>query len=66
MQMKYAAINRDTNEVIDLFDSAHEANAVVAKCIAEDRANHVTRLKGYGVKMMILDDKDKVVIDGLN
>ncbi len=64
MKMKFAAINRDTNQVMDLFDSEHEAYNAMMEYIAQDRLNHTANLQGYYVSMMILDSNNNLVIRG--
>ena len=66
MKMKFAAINRDTNAIKDLFDSAYEAYNAMTEYMAEDRKNNTICFRGYGVKMLILDENDNVVIGGVS
>ena len=66
MKMKFAAINRDTNRIMDMFDREHEAYNAMMTYIAEDRMNNNVSFNGYYVSMMVLDSNNNVVIRGRN
>ncbi|MCR5640261.1 MAG: hypothetical protein K6G04_02785 [Lachnospiraceae bacterium] len=66
MRMKFATINRNSNDVVGLFDGEAEAYSAMLSYEAADRANNSFRFNQYYVSMMIMDHHNKVLIRGRN
>lgn len=66
MRMKFATINRNSNDVVEMFDGEAEAYDAMLKYEAADRANNRFYFNNYYVSMMILDNDGNVVIRGRN
>ena len=66
MKMKFATVDRRSNDIVGMYDGEAEAYSAMMRYEAADRANNNFCFGSYYVSMMILDGNGKVVIRGGN